>query len=647
MAEAVGGGAAEDRPLLVEAGTGTGKTLAYLVPAILSGRKVVVSTATRALQEQIYFKDLPTRARGARGRSASRFRAALMKGLSNYVCKRRPERGARVGRCGRGARGGSSTWAEETGRRRPQRARRHAPRTSPRGRRCSRRPRRESVQSATYYDECFVTRMKRDAEERRSRRREPPPLLRRSRAAADRRERASAIPAYDAVIFDEAHQLEDVATTFFGSSDLHGAHRLAGPRRAAHARPQGENVARSRCPSAQDAGRAFFWRARSRAARRAGASLRARARGRGRAARRLASTRLVERALKARWLEAGARRDPAHRAARAGAPRSRSRGARRSIADGVRKPERRRARDRVGRVARRSVASWATAPSFSASILGETLFSRGTVRRLHERDADDARRRGRTLFEFLRERLGAPDDGEDARRPFALRLSPIAPASTSPRDLPEPQRRALRRGRRGARDASSSTLTGGGAFVLCTSSRSMRAMYARLKTARAERARGARSWSRASGPKSLLLSQFRAARPRRARRDDELLGGRRRARARAPPRRPRQDPVRGAERSRRRRALRGHRARRESCLLQVLRARRGDLAEAGLRTPAPQRDGLGLVALLDRRALTKAYGRALLAKPAARARPLRRWTRCGSSGRRFSPSTDRDSTAPP
>jgi len=59
MAHAVERALDESRVLLCEAGTGTGKTLAYLVPALLSGKKVVVSTATRALQEQIYYKDLP------------------------------------------------------------------------------------------------------------------------------------------------------------------------------------------------------------------------------------------------------------------------------------------------------------------------------------------------------------------------------------------------------------------------------------------------------------------------------------------------------------------------------------------------------------------------------------------------------------
>ena len=59
MAEAVEAALAEKRHLIVEAGTGTGKTLAYLVPALLSGKRVVVSTGTKNLQEQLFFKDIP------------------------------------------------------------------------------------------------------------------------------------------------------------------------------------------------------------------------------------------------------------------------------------------------------------------------------------------------------------------------------------------------------------------------------------------------------------------------------------------------------------------------------------------------------------------------------------------------------------
>ena len=59
MAEAVEAALADKRHLIVEAGTGTGKTLAYLVPALLSGKRVVVSTGTKNLQEQLFFKDVP------------------------------------------------------------------------------------------------------------------------------------------------------------------------------------------------------------------------------------------------------------------------------------------------------------------------------------------------------------------------------------------------------------------------------------------------------------------------------------------------------------------------------------------------------------------------------------------------------------
>jgi ATP-dependent DNA helicase DinG len=69
-------------PLVVEAGTGTGKTFAYLVPALLSGKRVLISTGTRTLQDQLFNKDLPMVA-GAIGVPA---RVALLKGRSNYLC---------------------------------------------------------------------------------------------------------------------------------------------------------------------------------------------------------------------------------------------------------------------------------------------------------------------------------------------------------------------------------------------------------------------------------------------------------------------------------------------------------------------------------------------------------------------------------
>jgi ATP-dependent DNA helicase DinG len=80
------GEALDDRAVLaVEAGTGTGKTFAYLVPALLSGRHVIVSTGTRTLQDQLYHRDLPMLSK-ALGRPV---RVALLKGRSNYLCRHR------------------------------------------------------------------------------------------------------------------------------------------------------------------------------------------------------------------------------------------------------------------------------------------------------------------------------------------------------------------------------------------------------------------------------------------------------------------------------------------------------------------------------------------------------------------------------
>src|SRR6185503_13584401 len=91
MAERIAAAIDADERLLVEAGTGTGKTLAYLVPALLSGRKIVVSTGTKTLQDQIATVDLPRlRAMFDRaGLLAAPLEWAVMKGLSNYVCRRR------------------------------------------------------------------------------------------------------------------------------------------------------------------------------------------------------------------------------------------------------------------------------------------------------------------------------------------------------------------------------------------------------------------------------------------------------------------------------------------------------------------------------------------------------------------------------
>jgi ATP-dependent DNA helicase DinG len=213
MANAVEKALSDDEVLICEAGTGTGKTFAYLLPAIASGRKVIVSTATRALQEQIVRVDLPLIDR-ILGQKTS---VAVMKGLSNYVCRRRlAEQQARTAGKKSGKRslqlvaewaGTSSTgdvselveleesdpiWHDVT-----------ASADTRRGSQCS------------FYERCFVTRMRRQAEEARL------VIVNHHLFFADLALRGPhpgrVLPDYEAVIFDEAHQLEDIATDFFGT----------------------------------------------------------------------------------------------------------------------------------------------------------------------------------------------------------------------------------------------------------------------------------------------------------------------------------------------------------------------------------------------------------------------------------------------
>src|SRR5207302_11229165 len=88
MAVAVARALEDGGVLLAEAGTGTGKTLAYLVPAILGRQRVLISTGTKNLQEQIYFKDIPA----LRGALGVPFTATYMKGRANYLCLHRLDR---------------------------------------------------------------------------------------------------------------------------------------------------------------------------------------------------------------------------------------------------------------------------------------------------------------------------------------------------------------------------------------------------------------------------------------------------------------------------------------------------------------------------------------------------------------------------
>src|SRR6202158_4674723 len=85
MAEAVESALADKRHLIVEAGTGTVKTLAYLVPALLSGKRIIVSTGTKNLQEQLFFKDVPF----LQQHFARPLKVCYMKGRNNYGCRQK------------------------------------------------------------------------------------------------------------------------------------------------------------------------------------------------------------------------------------------------------------------------------------------------------------------------------------------------------------------------------------------------------------------------------------------------------------------------------------------------------------------------------------------------------------------------------
>ena len=101
MAKAVGLALARLEPLIIEAGTGTGKTFAYLIPALLSGRSVIISTGTRTLQDQLFRRDVPLLARAL----GLPVKIALLKGRANYLCRHRLELATQQGSLLEGERG--------------------------------------------------------------------------------------------------------------------------------------------------------------------------------------------------------------------------------------------------------------------------------------------------------------------------------------------------------------------------------------------------------------------------------------------------------------------------------------------------------------------------------------------------------------
>ena len=215
MSDAVGAALADRRHLIVEAGTGTGKTLAYLVPSILAGKRVIISTGTKNLQEQLYFKDLPF-LEAVFGQKIS---ACYMKGRSNYLCRQKLYDNEREPLL---------TGIEEV---REFKVIRDWEKTTVTGDRAelSEVPDNSSLwwkldarseyctgQKCKQFDRCFITEMQRRARE------SDIVVVNHHLFFADLAMRDQAfgaiLPEYNAVVFDEAHEIEDIAGQYFGMS---------------------------------------------------------------------------------------------------------------------------------------------------------------------------------------------------------------------------------------------------------------------------------------------------------------------------------------------------------------------------------------------------------------------------------------------
>ncbi len=213
MAEATVSALEGKETLLVEAPTGTGKTWAYLVPAILSGKKVVISTGTKTLQDQLYQKDIPLLA----SLMPRPFTVSVMKGKSNYLCLYRFDQWIEQDTFLEMKPGLETlkSWAETTAT--GDRAEMVSlPEEAPVWQEVSVKGEACLGGKCPEYDRCFITRAKMLA------------------AAADivivnhhlffadlalkESSYGAVLPHYDAVVFDEAHLLEEVAEQYFGIS---------------------------------------------------------------------------------------------------------------------------------------------------------------------------------------------------------------------------------------------------------------------------------------------------------------------------------------------------------------------------------------------------------------------------------------------
>ena len=225
MAEAVEQALAEKRHLIVEAGTGTGKTLAYLVPVIRSGKRVIISTGTKNLQEQLFYKDVPFLEHAIFGGADSdrRLSVCYMKGRSNYLCRKKlydlTEQPVLSGLQEIEQYRAIAAWEKTTGTGdRAELA--ELPEASLLWPKLDARADACIGQKCSQFERCFITEMRRRAME------SDIIIVNHHlffadlaiKLQADGSADAGILPECGAVIFDEAHDLEDVAGNYFGIS---------------------------------------------------------------------------------------------------------------------------------------------------------------------------------------------------------------------------------------------------------------------------------------------------------------------------------------------------------------------------------------------------------------------------------------------
>ncbi|CAH0533281.1 putative ATP-dependent DNA helicase YoaA [Vibrio stylophorae] len=217
MAEAVAKAIRHDAQLVVEAGTGTGKTFAYLIPALTSGKKVIISTGSKALQEQLYHRDLPLLKKAL----GYHYACALLKGRSNYLCLERLHREYAEAHSGVRDKLALSQlvlvrhWSSQT--------------SSGDLADCASLPEDSPIiptitstndnclgRECPQYEECFVVKARRRAMDAQL------VVVNHHLFLADLAIKETGfgelIPQGDVFIFDEAHQLPDIATQYFGTS---------------------------------------------------------------------------------------------------------------------------------------------------------------------------------------------------------------------------------------------------------------------------------------------------------------------------------------------------------------------------------------------------------------------------------------------